>query len=171
VRAGGPRGAYRQAVRPGEPGRLFQPLSLASGLIRTALWSRGVREAMPYLFMVTINGSSPEGTLETLDRGSYDVGGFLRPFITAGYRGPIGLQCVSIRATRATTSRARWLPGEESRPGWPRRPIPNHNRRSYDKTTQLPEGRCGGLAAPRIIPRGVLAAPGSPGPTTASQSV
>jgi hypothetical protein len=55
-----------------------------------------VREAIPHLFLVTINGTSPEGTLETLDRGSYDVGGFLQPFIAAGYRGPIGLQCVSI---------------------------------------------------------------------------
>ena len=56
-----------------------------------------VREAMPHLFLVTINGTSPEGSLETLDRGSYDVGGFLKPFLVGGYRGPIGLQCVSIK--------------------------------------------------------------------------
>jgi len=70
-----------------------------------------VREAMPYLFMVTINGSSPEGTLETLDRGSFDVSGFLKPFITAGYRGPIGLQCVSIKGDardNLTRSMAAW---------------------------------------------------------------
>ena len=59
-----------------------------------------VRDAMPHLFLVTINGisaTSPPGTLETLDRGDYDVSGFLKPFIATGYRGPIGLQCVSIK--------------------------------------------------------------------------
>ena len=55
-----------------------------------------VRGAMPYLFLVTINGSQPHGTIETLDRGSYDVGGFLKPFIESGYRGPIGLQCCAL---------------------------------------------------------------------------
>jgi hypothetical protein len=35
--------------------------------------------------------------METLDRGSYDVYGFLKPFIEAGYNGPIGLQCVGVR--------------------------------------------------------------------------
>ena len=56
-----------------------------------------VRQAMPHLFLVTINGTSPQGSLETLDRGDYDVSAFLKPFIEAGYRGPIGLQCVSIK--------------------------------------------------------------------------
>lgn len=55
-----------------------------------------VREAMPHLFLVTINGTMPEGTQETLDHGSYDVTAFLKPFIAAGYQGPIGLQCVGI---------------------------------------------------------------------------
>jgi sugar phosphate isomerase/epimerase len=70
-----------------------------------------VREAMPHLFMVTINGSAPEGTLETLDRGAYDVGGFLRPLVAAGYQGPIGLQCVSIQGDprdNLTRSMAAW---------------------------------------------------------------
>ncbi len=70
-----------------------------------------VRDAMPHLFLVTINGTSPEGTLETLDRGSYDVGGFLKPFLAAGYRGPIGLQCVSIKGDardNLTRSMAAW---------------------------------------------------------------
>jgi sugar phosphate isomerase/epimerase len=56
-----------------------------------------VREARPHLFLVTINGSSPSGSIETLDRGAYDVGAFLRVFVDAGYKGPIGLQCVGIR--------------------------------------------------------------------------
>lgn len=55
-----------------------------------------VRAAMPHLFAVTINGASADGKAETLDRGDYDVVGFLRPFIAAGYRGPIGLQCVGV---------------------------------------------------------------------------
>ncbi|HSW46132.1 MAG TPA: TIM barrel protein [Phycisphaerae bacterium] len=73
-----------------------------------------VRDAMPHLFLVTINGIShtaPQGTLETLDRGDYDVGGFLKPFIAAGYRGPIGLQCVSIKGDardNLTRSMAAW---------------------------------------------------------------
>ncbi|MFA6561347.1 MAG: TIM barrel protein [Verrucomicrobiia bacterium] len=78
-----------------------------------------VRDAMPHLFLVTINGTSPEGTKETmelgsydtLDRGAYDVGGFLKPFIAAGYRGPIGLQCVGIKGDardNLTRSMAAW---------------------------------------------------------------
>jgi len=56
-----------------------------------------VHEAIPCLFLVTLNGSSPNGSIETLDRGAYDVASFLRAFIDAGYKGPIGLQCVGIR--------------------------------------------------------------------------
>ena len=70
-----------------------------------------VRDAMPHLFLVTINGMLPEGTMDTLDRGSYDVGGFLKPFIAAGYRGPIGLQCVGIKGDardNLTRSMAAW---------------------------------------------------------------
>lgn len=59
--------------------------------------NRLVRESLPHLFLVTINGTSPEGSYETLDRGSYDVYQFLKPFAEAGYDGPIGLQCVGIR--------------------------------------------------------------------------
>ena len=58
---------------------------------------RSVAEAMPHLFLVTINGTSPEGSMETLDRGSYNVSEFLKPFVEAGYSGPIGLQCVGVR--------------------------------------------------------------------------
>ncbi|HSA12286.1 MAG TPA: sugar phosphate isomerase/epimerase [Candidatus Paceibacterota bacterium] len=70
-----------------------------------------VKDAMPHLFLVTINGTSPEGTYENLGSGSYDVGNFLRPFIAAGYRGPIGLQCVSIPGDardNLTRSMAAW---------------------------------------------------------------
>jgi hypothetical protein len=73
-----------------------------------------VRDAMPHLFLVTINGINKTallGAIETVDRGDYDVGSFLKPFITAGYRGPIGLQCVSIKGDardNLTRSMAAW---------------------------------------------------------------
>ena len=46
-----------------------------------------------------------------MDRGDYDVSGFLKPFVAAGYRGPIGLQCVSIKGDardNLTRSMAAW---------------------------------------------------------------
>jgi sugar phosphate isomerase/epimerase len=53
--------------------------------------------ALPYLFLVTINGSTPEGSYETLDRGAFDVCPLLRTLREVGYSGPIGLQCVGIQ--------------------------------------------------------------------------
>ena len=56
--------------------------------------------ARPYLFRVSINGADGGDTrgmgwdrlIQPLDRGSYDVRGFVRTLREAGYRGPIGLQ-------------------------------------------------------------------------------
>ena len=48
--------------------------------------------ALPYLFVATINGSSQSGTIETLDRGSFDNYKFLKTLKELGYTGPIGLQ-------------------------------------------------------------------------------
>jgi len=70
-----------------------------------------VAAAMPHLFLVTINGTSPEGSMETLDRGSYDVCQFVKPFVDGGYSGPIGLQCVGIKGDprdNLTRSMAAW---------------------------------------------------------------
>ena len=53
--------------------------------------------ALPYMFLVTINGSTPEGSYETLDRGTFDVHPLLKTLREAGYSGPIGLQCVGIQ--------------------------------------------------------------------------
>jgi sugar phosphate isomerase/epimerase len=61
-------------------------------------------EAMPYLFMVSINGADAGDTgampwnrlIQTLDRGSFDVGRVLRTLKQLGYTGPIGLQCYAI---------------------------------------------------------------------------
>lgn len=57
------------------------------------------RSSLPDTFAVTINGTSPEGAYQTLDQGTQAAEGFLRPFIQAGYRGPIGLQCVGIKGS------------------------------------------------------------------------
>jgi sugar phosphate isomerase/epimerase len=59
-----------------------------------------LKEAMPYLFMVSINGADPHGDwnrlIQPLGSGNYDVEGFLKTLIALGYRGPIGLQCYQI---------------------------------------------------------------------------
>ncbi len=56
-----------------------------------------IKSAMPYLFLVSINGADSEGRdwkklIQTLDRGSFDMYGFLKTLEDAGYNGPIGLQ-------------------------------------------------------------------------------
>jgi sugar phosphate isomerase/epimerase len=56
-----------------------------------------LKSAMPHLFVVTINGADNTGQdwkqlIQTLDRGSFDMSGFLRTLSKAGYTGPIGLQ-------------------------------------------------------------------------------
>jgi len=60
-----------------------------------------LKEAMPYLFLVTINGADHEGDwdrlIQTLDRGQFDVYGFLKKLKALGYTGPIGLQHYGIK--------------------------------------------------------------------------
>jgi sugar phosphate isomerase/epimerase len=55
-----------------------------------------LKQAMPYLFLVTINGADHEGDwnrlIQTLDRGQFDVYNFLKTLKRMGYTGPIGLQ-------------------------------------------------------------------------------
>jgi sugar phosphate isomerase/epimerase len=51
-----------------------------------------IEKAMPYLFMVTINGTTEAGSIETLDKGTFDVYGFLKALKRNGFEGPIGLQ-------------------------------------------------------------------------------
>lgn len=48
--------------------------------------------AVSSLFAVTINGSSNDGTIETLDKGTFDLLGLLALLQARGYSGPIGLQ-------------------------------------------------------------------------------
>ena len=56
-----------------------------------------IKSAMPYLFVVSINGADSGGKdwkrlIQTLDRGSFDISGFLKTLEDCGYTGPIGLQ-------------------------------------------------------------------------------
>jgi sugar phosphate isomerase/epimerase len=56
-----------------------------------------IERAMPHLFVVTINGADTDGQdwktlIQTLDRGTFDVRGFLEMLRDAGYTGPIGFQ-------------------------------------------------------------------------------
>lgn len=56
-----------------------------------------LESAMPYLLAVTINGADSNAQdwdklIQTLDKGTFDVGQFLQTLNDAGYTGPIGLQ-------------------------------------------------------------------------------
>jgi sugar phosphate isomerase/epimerase len=74
-----------------------------------------LREALPYLSMVSINGADHEGgwdrLIQPLDRGEFDVYGLLNKLVTMGYHGPIGLQCYQVpgdREENLTRSMAAW---------------------------------------------------------------
>ena len=60
-----------------------------------------LKEAMPHLFLVSINGADAHGgwdrLIQTLDRGSFDLNGFIKTLRGLGYKGPIGLQCYNIK--------------------------------------------------------------------------
>jgi sugar phosphate isomerase/epimerase len=51
-----------------------------------------LEKATPYLFAVTINGTTEAGSIETLDKGTFDVYRFLKVLKRNGFKGPIGLQ-------------------------------------------------------------------------------
>jgi sugar phosphate isomerase/epimerase len=63
-----------------------------------------IQEALPHLFLVSINGADSGETkqmgwdrlIQTLDRGDYDISAFLKTIKQLGYGGPIGLQCYAI---------------------------------------------------------------------------
>ena len=57
--------------------------------------------AAPHLFLVTINGADRDGKdwgqlIQPLDRGTFDVGNFLKTLNDLGYTGPVGLQCYAV---------------------------------------------------------------------------
>lgn len=62
-----------------------------------------LKQAMPRLWAVTINGADTwddkpgwERYIQPLDKGSFDVGAFLKTLKELGFKGPIGLQCYGI---------------------------------------------------------------------------
>ncbi len=64
-------------------------------------YKRVLKAAMPHLFVVSINGADSDGEnwdrlIQPLDRGSFDIYGFLKTLRDLGYTGPIGLQCYGI---------------------------------------------------------------------------
>ena len=77
-----------------------------------------IEEVAPYLFVATINGAdggaSPKEmgrTIQTLDKGTFDVGAVLKTLKAVGFKGPIGLQCYSIKGDPKellTGSMAAW---------------------------------------------------------------
>jgi sugar phosphate isomerase/epimerase len=74
-----------------------------------------LREALPHLFMVSINGAEHEGgwdrLIQPLDRGQFDVYGLLKKLVSLGYQGPIGLQCFKVpgdREENLSRSMAAW---------------------------------------------------------------
>ena len=62
-----------------------------------------LKQALPRLWAVSINGADEldekpgwEHYIQPLDKGNFDVAGFLRTLRELGYSGPIGLQCYGI---------------------------------------------------------------------------
>jgi sugar phosphate isomerase/epimerase len=62
-----------------------------------------LKQAMPRLWAISINGADQfdekpgwDHYIQSLDRGSFDVGGLLKTLKELGYKGPIGLQCYGI---------------------------------------------------------------------------
>lgn len=63
-----------------------------------------LKEALPHLFVVTINGADADGKgwntlIQPLDRGTFDVTTVLRHLADLGFKGPIGLQHYGIRGS------------------------------------------------------------------------
>ena len=62
-----------------------------------------LKQAMPRLWAISINGADQldekpgwDHYIQPLDKGSFDVGAFLKTLKELGYKGPIGLQCYGI---------------------------------------------------------------------------
>ncbi len=75
-----------------------------------------LREALPYLKLVTVNGIAGTAIVSLAD-GDYDVAQFLAAVKHAGYVGPIGLQCYSIKGeseAHLTRSMNKWKLMRES---------------------------------------------------------
>lgn len=74
-----------------------------------------LKEALPRLMMVSVNGTDHDGDwdrlIQPLDRGAFDVRGLLKTLESMGYKGPIGLQCYAVKGDaeeNLTRSMAAW---------------------------------------------------------------
>jgi sugar phosphate isomerase/epimerase len=58
-----------------------------------------LKNAAPYLSLVTVNGVDVKNKkyILRLDQGDYDVAAWVRKLLAAGYKGPVGLQCFSVK--------------------------------------------------------------------------
>jgi sugar phosphate isomerase/epimerase len=62
-----------------------------------------LKDALPHLFVVTINGADHadrkagwDKLIQPLDSGAFDIAGFLKRLKDLGYKGPIGLMCYGL---------------------------------------------------------------------------
>ncbi|MFO0967000.1 MAG: exo-alpha-sialidase [Gemmataceae bacterium] len=70
-----------------------------------------LKDALPYIGCVTINGLDGKDRIVPLDQGDYDVEAFVRMLNRVGYRGPIGLQAYAVpgpSAEHLARSKKRW---------------------------------------------------------------
>ncbi len=58
-----------------------------------------VKNAAPYLSLITINGVDVKNKkyILRLDEGDFDVTAWLKKLLAAGYHGPVGLQCYNVK--------------------------------------------------------------------------
>ena len=66
-----------------------------------------LKQALPHILMVSINGADHEGDwdrlIQPLDRGAFDVGGFLKTLESMGYRARSACSATTSRATAKRT--------------------------------------------------------------------
>jgi len=74
-----------------------------------------LKEAMPYLFLVTINGADTgagrtkwDRLIRPLDEGSKDLLPFLKALKQSGYRGPVGLQGYGVKLPAGENIKRSW---------------------------------------------------------------
>ncbi len=82
-----------------------------------------LREAMPRLSLVSINGADSDGKdwdtlIQTLDRGTFDMAGFLKMLADVGYTGPIGLQAYGIGGDARENLKRSMQAWKESSRAW-----------------------------------------------------
>jgi len=67
-----------------------------------------LKNAAPYLTLVTINGvdAANKKYILRLDEGDFDQAAWIKKLLAAGYKGPVGLQCYSVKGDTAENLKA-----------------------------------------------------------------